>query len=65
MDVWTSDPLFYPAKPPAHWLMLGGGRRTSCAGPAGPIPLGRSEHLPTNRLLRGVFGPRRYLPEGP
>lgn len=20
-DVWTSDPLFYPAKPPAHWLM--------------------------------------------
>ena len=21
-DVWTSDPLFYPAKPPAHWLMV-------------------------------------------
>lgn len=20
-DVWSSDPLFYPAKPPAHWLM--------------------------------------------
>jgi hypothetical protein len=20
-DVWTSDPLFYPAIPPAHWLM--------------------------------------------
>jgi len=20
-EVWTSDPLFYPAKPPAHWLM--------------------------------------------
>jgi hypothetical protein len=20
-DVWTSDPLFYPAKPPAHCLM--------------------------------------------
>jgi hypothetical protein len=20
-DVWVSDPLFYPAKPPAHWLM--------------------------------------------
>ena len=19
--VWASDPLFYPAKPPAHWLM--------------------------------------------
>lgn len=20
-EVWDSDPLFYPAKPPAHWLM--------------------------------------------
>ncbi|MBK5222960.1 MAG: hypothetical protein JJE52_08805 [Acidimicrobiia bacterium] len=22
-DVWASDPLFYPAEPPAHWLMVG------------------------------------------
>lgn len=21
-DTWSSDPLFYPAKPPAHWLMV-------------------------------------------
>lgn len=21
-DVWASDPLFYPARPPAHWLMV-------------------------------------------
>jgi hypothetical protein len=21
-DVWASDPLFYPAKPPAHWLVV-------------------------------------------
>jgi hypothetical protein len=21
-EVWTSDPVFYPAKPPAHWLMV-------------------------------------------
>lgn len=21
-DVWRSDPLFYPAIPPAHWLMV-------------------------------------------
>ncbi len=21
-DVWQSDPLFYPAKSPAHWLMV-------------------------------------------
>lgn len=22
LDVWQNDPLFYPAKPPAHWLMV-------------------------------------------
>lgn len=22
IDAWSSDPLFYPAKPSAHWLML-------------------------------------------
>lgn len=22
-ELWRSDPLFYPAKPPAHWLMVG------------------------------------------
>jgi|ERR1700757_341536 len=21
-DVWASDPMFYPAIPPAHWLMV-------------------------------------------
>ena len=21
-DVWTSQPLFYPDRPPAHWLMV-------------------------------------------
>lgn len=21
-EAWRSDPLFYPAKPPAHWLMV-------------------------------------------
>jgi hypothetical protein len=27
-DAWASDPLFYPARPPAHWLMCAevGGR---------------------------------------
>jgi len=27
-ELWRSDPLFYPAKPPAHWLLVGevGGR---------------------------------------
>lgn len=22
LDAWTSEPLFYPARPPAHWLMV-------------------------------------------
>ena len=22
LDVWASNPLFYPARPPAHWLMV-------------------------------------------
>ncbi|CAN5733609.1 hypothetical protein BH18ACT2_BH18ACT2_15310 [soil metagenome] len=21
-EVWISEPLFFPAKPPAHWLMV-------------------------------------------
>ena len=21
-EVWAADPLFYPARPPAHWLMV-------------------------------------------
>ena len=21
-EIWNSDPLFYPAKAPAHWLMV-------------------------------------------
>ncbi|MGV9754185.1 hypothetical protein [Nocardia farcinica] len=28
-DVWAADPIFYPAKPPAHWLM--------CAEVAGDV----------------------------
>jgi len=35
-DVWTSDPLFYPAKPPAHWLM--------CAEIGGRVPLAPSRN---------------------
>ena len=29
------------------------------------LAVGRSEQVPTNRLLRGFFGPCRYLPKGP
>ena len=33
-EVWASDPLFYPAKPPAHWLM-----RAEVAGWVLMVPL--------------------------
>ncbi len=33
-DVWANDPLFYPAKPPAHWLMV-----TEIAGTVLMVPL--------------------------
>jgi hypothetical protein len=36
-DVWSSDPLFYPAKPPAHWLMC-----AEVAGRALVVPLAPS-----------------------
>jgi hypothetical protein len=31
-DVWVSDPLFYPAKAPAHWLMCAEVDGTSARG---------------------------------
>jgi hypothetical protein len=38
-DVWTSDPLFYPATPPAHWLMC-----TEVEGRVLVVPLAPSRH---------------------
>lgn len=37
-DVWISDPLFYPAKPPAHWLMV-----AEVAGRVLEVPLAPSD----------------------
>lgn len=36
-EVWESEPVFYPAKPPAHWLMVADGRSGAgrAAGAAG------------------------------
>ncbi len=33
-EVWESDPIFYPARPPAHWLMV-----TEIAGEVLVVPL--------------------------
>jgi hypothetical protein len=50
-DVWASDPLFYPAKPPAHWLMCAeiGGRVLMV--PLAPGPQRRPSPVPPDRLL--------------
>lgn len=37
-DVWQSDPLFYPAIPPAHWLMV-----AEVAGVVLVVPLAPSD----------------------
>lgn len=37
-DVWASEPLFYPAKPPAHWLMV-----VEVAGHVLTVPLAPSD----------------------
>jgi hypothetical protein len=37
-EVWRSDPLFYPATPPAHWLMV-----SEVAGRVLVVPLAPSD----------------------
>jgi hypothetical protein len=37
-EIWNSDPLFYPAIPPAHWLMV-----AEIAGKALMVPLAPSD----------------------
>ena len=43
-DVWRSDPLFYPAKPPAHWLMV-----AEVAGQVLVVPIAPSDSGDTMR----------------
>ena len=37
-DVWASDPMFYPAKPPAHWLTVAEVQGTVLMVPFAPAP---------------------------
>lgn len=39
IEVWISDPLFYPATPPAHWLMC-----AEVEGRVLVVPLAPSRH---------------------
>ena len=50
-EIWNSDPLFYPAKPPAHWLMV-----AEIAGQVVVVPLAPSDHDdPTNPVSTGCL----------
>ena len=64
-EIWNSDPLFYLAKPPAHWLMGRRGRRPGADGAARPIRPRRPDEVPTDRLLRRSQAPCRPLQGGP
>jgi len=48
--MWASSPLFYPAKPPAHWLMCAevGGRVLMV--PLAPADSGDPTAVPPDRL---------------
>lgn len=64
-DVWQSDPLFYPAKPPAHWLMV-----AEVAGVVLVVPLAPSgsDDRIRYRPIGGYVAakpPRHPLPGGP
>ncbi|MGC5582899.1 hypothetical protein [Ornithinimicrobium sp. W1665] len=65
LDAWSSDPLFYPGQAASSLADARGSQWASTHRAAGSISIGRSEQVPTDRLLRGIFGPRRYVPEGP
>ncbi|MEO6571647.1 MAG: hypothetical protein ABIO83_08875 [Ilumatobacteraceae bacterium] len=38
-EIWNSDPLFYPSKLPAHWLMV-----AEIGGQVLMVPLAPSDH---------------------
>ncbi|MDZ7733908.1 MAG: hypothetical protein U5R31_13340 [Acidimicrobiia bacterium] len=57
VEVWESDPLFYPAVPPADWLMV-----AEVAGQVLVVPLARPDsgdpQVSADWLLLGREAPR-------
>ncbi len=56
-EIWNSDPLFYPAIPPAHWLMI-----AEIAGEVVMVPLapsGRGD--PSRRWPIGCYVAAKHL----
>lgn len=44
LDVWNADPLFYPARPPAHWLMIAEVHGQVLVVPLAPARTGNPQH---------------------
>lgn len=63
-DVWTADPLLYPAKPPAHWLMVAEVSGMVLVVPIAPAKSADPRKMPSDRLLRSLSWSRRQLQEG-
>ncbi|GAA0992191.1 hypothetical protein [Subtercola frigoramans] len=59
-DVWASDPLFYPAKPPAHWLMVAEVEGRVLMVPLAPSKTERTKCRPIGCYVASVGLARMY-----
>jgi hypothetical protein len=57
-DIWASDPLFYPAKPPAHWLMCA---EAGIASACRPVQEGPQMNTPMEQARRAADAVDRSL----
>ena len=57
LEVWHSDPLFYPAHPPAHWLMVAEVSGSVLAVPLAPALSGD----PTQCRPIGCYHASKYI----
>lgn len=59
-DVWSSDPLFYPAMPPAHWLMVAEVADRALAVPLAPSGNGDRRRCRPIGCVAAAHLARRY-----
>lgn len=64
-EVWQSDPLFYPARPPAHWLMAAEVAGKVLVVPLAPPDSNDRNEVPPHWLLRSRRTLCHPLPGGP
>ena len=60
-EMWSSDPLFYPSKPPAHWLMVAEVGGAVLVAPLAPARSGRADKCrPIGCYLAPDYLARQY-----